>query len=509
MGSSHNQVFGQATVALDASVIIVGAGFSGIAMAIELQKAGVDFLILEKGNEFGGNWRDNTYPGAACDVPSHMYCLSYEPYRWSRSYAKQPEILDYQKFVAKKYNLYRDTRFNAGVESAAYNDQDHTWTVTTTTGEFYRSRVMVSARGNLHIPSFPNLAGLNDFKGIKIHSAAWDHSVDLTGKRVALVGTGASAIQVVPELAKIAGQLTVFQRTPAWVLPKLDYRYKEATINKLDKQPLSRWLYRKQIYWTLESSAAGFVLDPRIMKIPQILAHRHLRVVKDAKTRAALTPNYTMGCKRILMSNSYLQAFNQSNVVLTGAVEAVTANSVIANGISYEVDVIVFCTGFDATSQEAQFSIKGKNGLDLSQHWEQGMHAYLGMTTHNFPNAYFMSGPNTGLGHNSIILMIEAQARYIGQAVKFMKNQGVDCLEVKQEDENQFTDKLHARMNKSVWSSGCASWYLDANGKNTSVWPSFTFDYILQARTFNPDIYEVKGGVLESKNLVKRLFARI
>jgi cation diffusion facilitator CzcD-associated flavoprotein CzcO len=509
MGSSHGQAFGQLTVAMDASVIIVGAGFSGMAMAIELQKAGIDFLVLEKGNEFGGTWRDNVYPGAACDVPSHMYCLSYEPYRWSRSYAKQPEILDYQKYVAKKYHLYRDTRFNAAVKSAEYNDQENYWTVTTATGEVYRSRVMVSARGALHIPTYPNLPGLHDFKGIKIHSAQWDHSVDLTGKRVALIGTGASAIQVVPEIAKIAGQLTVFQRTSAWVLPKLDYRYKEETLDKLEKKPLSRWLYRKQIYWTLESSATGFVVDPRIMKIPQMLAYKHLRVVKDKVTRAALTPSYTMGCKRILMSNSYLQAFNRPNVTLVGAVDAITENTVVSGGISHEVDVIVFCTGFDVTDQAAQFSIKGKGGLDLSQHWEQGMHAYLGITTHNFPNAYFMAGPNTGLGHNSIIIMIEAQARYIGKALKYMKNQGIESLEVKQDDENQFSDKLHTRMGKSVWTSGCASWYLDASGKNTTVWPSFTFDYVLQTRAFNPSVYDCKGGVPESKNVLKRLLQRI
>jgi cation diffusion facilitator CzcD-associated flavoprotein CzcO len=509
MGSSHGQAFGQSTVAMDASVIIVGAGFSGMAMAIELQKAGIDFLVLEKGDEFGGTWRDNVYPGAACDVPSHMYCFSFEPYRWSRTYAKQPEILDYQKHVAKKYNLYRDTRFNSAIQSAEFNDEQSYWTVTTTAGVVYRSRAFVSARGALHMPTYPNLKGLHDFKGINIHSAEWDHSIDLTGKRVALVGTGASAIQLVPEIAKIAGQLTVFQRTPAWVLPKLDFPYKEATINKFAQKPLSRWLYRKQIYWTLESSATGFVLDPRIMKIPQMLAYKHLRVVKSKKTRDSLTPNYTMGCKRILMSNNYLQSFNQTNVRLVGAVDSITENSVISGGISHEVDVIVFCTGFDVTEKGAQFDIKGKGGLELNKHWENGMQAYLGITTHNFPNAYFMAGPNTGLGHNSIIIMIEAQARYVGQALKYMKNQECESLEVKQEDENQFNDKLQAQMSKSVWTSGCASWYLDASGKNTTVWPSFTFNYVLQTRTFNPEMYDVKGGVPESKNLLKRLLQRV
>ncbi len=509
MGNLSGQALGNVTVGMDASVIIVGAGFSGMAIAIELQKAGIDFLILEKGNEFGGTWRDNVYPGAACDVPSHMYCFSFEPYRWSRSYAMQPEILDYQKHVAKKYNLYRDTRFNAGVQSSEYHEAENYWSVTTTTGQVYRARVVVSARGAIHIPTYPNLPGLHDFKGIKMHSAEWDHRVDLKGKRIALIGTGASAIQVVPELAKVAGQLTVFQRTPAWVLPKLDYAYKEKTLDKLEQKPLSRWLYRKQIYWTLEASAAGFVIDPRVMKVGQLMAYRHLRVVKNKQTRAALTPNYTMGCKRILMSNSYLQAFNLPQVKLVGAVDAITENSVVSAGVAHDVDVIIFCTGFDITGDAAQFAMKGKDGLSITEHWAQGMHAYLGIATRNFPNAYFMAGPNTGLGHNSIILMIEAQARYIGQALSYMKKQGYQSLEVKEEDENRFTDEVHAQMSKSVWSSGCASWYLDASGKNTTLWPSFTFNYILKTRKFNPDVYDGQGGIPESKNIVKRWLARI
>jgi len=511
MGSLQGQAFGQVTAKVDASVIIVGAGFSGMAMAIEMQKAGIDFLILEKGNEFGGTWRDNVYPGAACDVPSHMYCFSFEPYRWSRSYAKQPEILDYQKFVAKKHNLYRDTRFKAEVSEAVYDDVGNFWTVKTKGGQEYRARILVSARGAIHIPTYPNLPGLHDYKGIKMHSAEWDHSIDLTGKKIALIGTGASAIQIVPELAKVAGQLTVFQRTPAWVLPKLDYPYKEKTQEWMEKQPLLRWLHRKQIYWTLEATASGFVIDPRLMKAGQLLAQRYLKTVQNPATRKALTPNYTMGCKRILMSNDYLQAFNLPNVELVGPVEAMTETAVVAGGKAFDADVIVFCTGFDVTGIGAQFPMTGKNHIEIGHHWKDGMSAYLGIMTENFPNAFFMTGPNTALGHNSIILMIEAQANYIAQALKYMQKNNVERLEVKPEAEQAFNDDVQGQMQRSVWSSGCASWYLDENGRNTTIWPSFTFNYILKTMLFKPSMYDATtaDGQPPKPGLVSQLLSKI
>ncbi|RYZ80602.1 MAG: NAD(P)/FAD-dependent oxidoreductase, partial [Moraxellaceae bacterium] len=290
MSQPATPVLAHAETILDTSVIIVGAGFSGMAMAIALQKAGVDFILLEKGDEVGGTWRDNVYPGAACDVPSHMYCYSFEPHRWSRSFAAQPEILDYTKNVAQKYQLYPHIRFNVEVTSANFDDQRSIWRVNTTNGQTLTSRVVVSARGALHIPSYPNIKGLSDFKGTTMHSARWDHSVDLQGKRIAVIGTGASAIQVVPEMAKVASQLTVFQRTPAWVIPKADFAFKEETKDKYANSPLARLWYRNKIYWILEANAAGFVIDPRIMKLGQKLAYKNLKKVNDEQTRAALTP---------------------------------------------------------------------------------------------------------------------------------------------------------------------------------------------------------------------------
>lgn len=494
---------------LDASVIIIGSGFSGMAMAIALKKAGVDFLILEKGDEVGGTWRDNTYPGAACDVPSHMYCYSFEPKRWSRSFAAQPEILDYTKTVAQKYNLYSHIQFNAEVVKAAYLDDEAIWCVELKNGQKRHARVVVSARGALHIPSYPNIKGLKDFKGVTMHSAQWNHHADLKGKRIAVIGTGASAIQVVPEMAKVASELYVFQRTPAWVVPKADFPFKDATKDKYEQKPLARLLYRNKIYWILEAGAIGFVLDPRMMKIGQKLAFKNLGKVQDEKTRAALTPHYTMGCKRVLLSNNFYPAFNQPNVhLVSGAVSEIKADAVVSGGQDYPVDVIIFCTGFDVTNQVNQFDITGRQGASIRQHWKDGMHAYLGISSHHFPNAFFLLGPNTGLGHNSIIFMIESQARYIAQAVAYMKKNKLKALEVDQRVEQDFVERVQQQSKKSVWQSGCDSWYLDASGKNTTLWPSFTFMYWLKTRYFDASKYMADKKVFNF-NPVKRLLAKV
>jgi cation diffusion facilitator CzcD-associated flavoprotein CzcO len=509
MNNSSSLALQPAKTPLDASVMIVGAGFSGLAMAIALKKAGIDFIILEKGSEVGGTWRDNVYPGAACDVPSHMYCYSFEPKRWTRSFAAQEEIWDYTKTVAQKYDLYPHLRFGVEVKGAAYDDAQNIWRVDSASGQSFHARVVISARGALHIPAFPNIAGLSDFKGIKMHSAQWDKSIDLTGKRVAVIGTGASAIQVVPQMAKIAGKLYVFQRTPAWVIPKADFAFKESTKDKYDNSRLARLWYRNKIYWLLEANAAGFVLDPRLMKFGQKLAYKNLNKVKDDATRQALTPTYTMGCKRVLLSNNYYPAFNQDNVhLIGGGVSEVKANSVVANGQECEVDAIIFCTGFDVTNQANQFGITGKQGKSIHDHWKDGMHAYLGISSYDFPNAFFLLGPNTGLGHNSIIFMIESQAKYIAQAVTYMKKQQLAKLEVRREAEEGFIAEMQQQSDKSVWKSGCNSWYLDDNGRNTTLWPSFTFMYWLKTRAFDPAKY-VADKKLPKLNPIKRLLAKV
>ena len=505
------QTFGAASVALDAPVIIVGAGFSGMAMAIELQKRGIDFLIVEKGADVGGTWRDNVYPGAACDVPSHLYCYSYEPYRWTRSFAAQPEILTYMQGVAKKHDIYQHIRFGCEVTASHFDDATATWQIDCADGRSFRCRVAISARGALHIPAFPNIDGLDRFEGIKMHSAQWDHSVDLTGKKIAVIGTGASAIQIIPEMAKVASTLTVFQRTPAWVLPKPDHAYHDATKDKYEHSPVSRWLYRNKLYWTLEFNATGFLIDPRMMKFGEKLAYKNLAKVENEATRQALTPSYTLGCKRVLMSNHYYKAFNQPNVqLISGAVESVSAHQVHANGQDTDVDVIIFCTGFDVTNQAEHFSIHGKNGVDLLDHWQGGMKAYLGTVSHHFPNAFFLLGPNTGLGHNSIIFMIESQARYIAQALDYMKQQQLTTLEISHAAEASFVEEMRHRTKGSVWADGgCSSWYLDKNGNNTTLWPSFTFNYWLKTRLFDPTVYMGNGQPIQSgSSLIKRLLKR-
>lgn len=505
------QIFGPSHVALDAPVIIVGAGFSGMAMAIELKKRKIDFLILEKGMDVGGTWRDNVYPGAACDVPSHMYCYSYEPHRWSRSFAAQPEILQYMQAVAKKHDIYSHIKFGCEVSASRYDDASATWLITCADGREFRSRVAISARGALHIPAYPKISGLDQFKGVKMHSARWDHSVELKGKRIAVIGTGASAIQIIPEMAKIAGELFIYQRTPAWVLPKPDHAFRDETKDRYDNKPLSRWMYRNKIYWTLEFNATGFLIDPRMMKYGEKFALKNLAKVEDEATRKALTPTYTLGCKRVLMSNSYYKAFNKPNVhLIHAAVEGVGEHTIRANGQDTEVDVIIFCTGFDVTNQAEHFSIHGKNNTDLLDHWQDGMKAYLGTVSHNFPNAFFLLGPNTGLGHNSIIFMIESQARYIAQALDYMKAHQISSFEVSQAAEDKFVNEMRTRTKGSVWADGgCASWYLDKNGNNTTLWPSFTFNYWLKTRLFDPTPFLANGQPVKSgSNLIKRILAR-
>lgn len=500
-----------ATPTLDTQVLIIGAGFSGLAMAIDLQKRGIDCLILEKGAEVGGTWRDNTYPGAACDVPSHLYCYSFEPKRWTRSFAAQPEILDYMQAVSVKYQLRPLIRFDCEVTHAAYDDASSTWQVNCHNGKRYRARFVVSARGALHIPQYPKIAGRDTFKGITMHSARWDHRVDLKGKRIAVIGTGASAIQIIPKMAKIASELYVVQRTPAWVVPKPDYAYREDTKNKYEHHPIKRWMYRNKLYWTLEFNATGFLLDPRLMKFGKKFALKNLNKVNDEDLRAKLTPSYTLGCKRILMSNKYYPVFNQPHVqLLQGAVDAMNETGVCVNGQWTDVDVVIFCTGFDVTNQAEHFDISGRGGVAIKDHWAKGMHAYLGICSHQFPNAFFLLGPNTGLGHNSIIFMIESQVRYVGDALSYLIDQHASSIEVDAQIEAQYVAEMRQRTQGSVWQAGgCASWYLDQYGQNTTLWPSFTFNYWLRTRVFDPTVFNIQSAQTNHrKPLISRILDR-
>lgn len=482
-------------------VVIVGTGFSGLGMGIQLKRAGIhDFVILEKAEEVGGTWRDNSYPGCACDIQSHMYSFSYEQNpEWSRSFPEQPEIFSYLKRVADKYRLYEHVRFGRELTGSRWDADARRWHVATKSGEEYVSQFLVAGVGALHIPNIPNLPGIGDFQGPTFHSANWNHDVDLRGKRVAVVGTGASAVQFVPQIAPDVAHLDLFQRTPPWIMPKPDYPMPEWSKKLFRKVPGAQRAYRDVLYWMLEARALGFNGHPRLMHAAEGMAKRHMgKSVKDPELRRKLIPDYTMGCKRVLVSNDYYPALARDNVdVVTGGVAEVREHSVVAaDGTEREADVIIFGTGFHVTDAFDYLDIIGVNGRNLSKEWsESGMHTHKGITVNGFPNLFFLLGPNTGLGHNSVVFMIEQQAKYVLDAIKLVDSEGAEALEVRPRVQERFQADIQRKLANGVWSQGgCTSWYLDAMGVNRTVWPGFTWRYWMQARSVDPADYQLTGS---------------
>jgi len=479
-------------------ITIIGAGFGGLCMAIKLKEAGYhDFVILEKADDIGGTWRDNTYPGCACDVPSPLYSFSFElNTEWSRLFAPQQEIWDYMRHCVRKYGLAPHIRFGTEVTALEYADDRALWHVTTAGGERFTTHAVVLGMGPLHIPSYPEIPGRERFIGPAFHSARWDHSCDLTGKRVAVIGTGASAAQFVPEIAPRVGRLYVFQRTAPWVQPRPDIRLDE--IRKYLRLPGAARALRYAIYWFLEARGAGFAIHPRLMKTQERIAARHLaRQVPDPELRAKLTPGYTIGCKRIVLSNDYYPALTRENVeLITDGITEIRERSIVdATGREHEVDVIIYGTGFKVTDALSDFTLIGRNGLKIQDAWRDGMHAYLGITTAGFPNLFFLLGPNTGLGHTSVVFMIECQVRYIMDCLRLLSRTKAKALDVRPEVERRFTERLQRRLSRRVWNQGgCRSWYLDANGNNPTIWPGFTFEYWARTRRMRPEAFELIGA---------------
>lgn len=466
--------------------VIVGTGFSGLCMAIKLKEAGIhDFVLLERSDAVGGTWRDNHYPGAACDVPSHLYSLSFEPKSdWSRAFAEQPEIRAYLNHCADKYGVRPHIRFNRTVTSAHFDDAEGLWRLTDNHGNHLTANVVVAGIGALSNPAIPKLKGIENFQGAAFHSAQWRHDVDLTGKRVAVIGTGASAIQFVPAIQPKVGKLTLFQRTAPWVLPKPDRAFSRYEKLLFEKVPAVRELYRGAIYTQFESRAIGFTVNPKLMTLAKHMGTAYIRkCVKNPELRAKVTPDYMPGCKRILMSNDYYPALAQANVdVLTTGVREVKANSIVtSDGREVDVDVIIYGTGFAVHDYVGGMDIKGVGGRDINKLWQDGAEAYLGTAVSGFPNLLMLMGPNTGLGHNSMVYMIESQVRYAMQYVQHLRMRKLAYLDVRPEIQQRYNDKLQARLKKSVWQSGCQSWYLNESGKNSTAWPGFTFEF--RART--------------------------
>jgi len=482
------------------TVVIVGTGFSGLGMAIELRKAGrEDFVILEKADEVGGTWRDNTYPGCACDVQSHMYSFSYEQNPdWTRSFSGWAEIFSYLKGLTDKYDLRRFIRFGREMEGAEWDAGSATWTVRSTTGETFVGQFLVSGVGALHIPNVPQLNGIENFQGESFHSANWDHDYELHGKRVAVVGTGASAIQFIPQIAPEVAQMTVFQRTPPWVMPKPDHPVPEWARTMFRRVPGTQRAVRTALYWFLESRAVGFNGHPVMLKLASKIAKRQItKAIKDPELREKLTPKYTMGCKRVLQANDYYPALARHNVdVVTDGIREVRAHSVVDSvGVEHEVDAIIYGTGFHVTDAFDYLSVVGEDGRDLSKEWSsEGMHTHRGITVDGFPNLFFLLGPNTGLGHNSVVFMIESQVRYVMDAIRLVEGTDAQALRVRPQAQQEFQEEIQDKLARGIWSTGgCTSWYLDAKGVNRTIWPGFTWKYWLETRKVDPSEYELAG----------------
>jgi cation diffusion facilitator CzcD-associated flavoprotein CzcO len=473
-------------------VAILGAGASGICLGVKLLEAGLrDFTIFEKSQDVGGTWNDNRYPGACCDVPSHFYSFSFERKAdWSRKFAPQAEIQDYFRHVVDEYGLRPHVRFGVEIASARFDEAAGVWRLRTAGGEEHEAEVLASGVGQLNRPHLPDFPGRDSFGGAAFHSARWDHGVDLAGKRVAVIGNAASAVQFIPPVAEQAAHVTIFQRSANWVMPRLDYAYSERAKWLFAHVPGLERLYRWWIYWNFE--LRFFTFRGRgdgwlARRIRQAVLDYYAAEIPDPALRATLTPDYAPGCKRLLISDDYLPALRRPNVaVVTSGIERIAPEGVVTrDGALHPADVIVYGTGFETTSFLAPIEIEGQGGRKLHEVWRDGAEAYLGVAVSGFPNLFLLYGPNTNLGHNSILFMIEAQVRYLVACMEELRRSGRASLEVRAEAQERFNEELQRALAETVWATGCGSWYKTASGRVTNNWKGFTLEYWW--RTRRPD----------------------
>ncbi len=473
------------------TAVVIGSGFGGQTAAIMLRKHGVeDFAILERRDFAGGTWRQNTYPGAAVDVQSPLYSISGEPYEWSRMFATQDELADYTRHVITKHGLDDKTVLGANVVEVRWN-QDH-WDIFTEASGTFRARFLINATGPLSTPVIPDFPGADSFAGAAFHTNDWDHSVDLTGKRVAVIGSGASAAQVIPAIQPEVAELHVFQRSPHWVLPRPDHEFSGLERRLLGLPPVYRAL-RTAIYWSLESRVVGFKYSERLLKlVAQREALKHLaEQVPDPRLRAKLTPNFTIGCKRIILSDTLYPALSAPTTTLhdrTDAIDHIDASGIVTTtGTHVDLDVIVWSTGYDATDGLISYPVVGRDGATLSERWAAYPRAYLGTTVPGFPNLFIVTGPNTGIGHTSAIFLIESQMLYIGRAIDAALKSDRAAIEVSADAEARYTEMIHSEMNRTVWKNGgCQSWYQSKDGHVIAMFPGFSFTFRRLAGAFRP-----------------------
>jgi cation diffusion facilitator CzcD-associated flavoprotein CzcO len=474
-------------------IVIVGAGPAGIAMGIRLKRARIDdFVIVERSDGVGGTWHDNRYPGAACDVPSHLYAFSFAPNPdWSRKFSPQPEIERYLQTCVERFGLASHLRLSTEVTGADLDEASGEWRVHTSGGEL-AARALISGVGQLNRPRVPALPGLDDFAGVRMHSARWDPAFDFAGKRVAVIGTGASAVQIVPELATRAAHVTVLQRSPPYVIPRNDRAYRDVERWLFRNVPGWRRLYRARIYWELEARFSTLEPATWMARLTRWMALRHLREqIRDPALRDKLTPRDVVGCKRILISDDWYLALARPNVALvTAEIDRVTHDAVITrDGATHAADAIVLATGFETLGFLAPMRIRGRDGVELAAAWSDGAEAHRGILVAGFPNLFLLYGPNTNLGHNSILFMLECQSRYIVRCLAELDRRGARWLEVKRDAMARYNERLQHALARTAWATGCRSWYTTKAGKITNNYSGRTFEY--WRRTREPDIAEL------------------
>ena len=472
-------------------VLIIGSGFGGQCAAVNLLKAGIDdFRLLERRDFLGGTWCQNTYPGAAVDVPSPLYSLSFAPYRWTQMFAAQAELHQYTEHIIERFGLRERVELQTNVERIEWDDAEKRWSVHTSKGIFY-AQFVINASGPLSQPVIPPFPGLDRFQGKTFHTNNWDHSYDYRGKRVAIVGSGASAAQVIPAIAPEVERLHVFQRTPHWVLPRADRRFGPFQRWLLGVKPaykLLRWL----LYWQFETRVIAFKYSKPAIHLVQRQALRFLKQqVPDPQLRARLTPDFTIGCKRVLLSSTYYPALTRPNVTLhsreQGIAEIDETGITTTDGQHIEVDLIVWSTGYDATDGVVSYPVTGRQGVQLKDVWSEYPRAYLGTSLPDFPNLFIVTGPNTGIGHTSALFIIEAQMNYILDCIHTLQSKGLRSIEVRPDAERTYTAMIHREMERTVWKSGgCHSWYQSKSGHVIAIFPGFSFSYYRLTRALKP-----------------------